>query len=227
MNHEAYKQMFECENRHWWFLGMRAITAAILNNHLPWQHASISILDVGCGTGGTLAQFKNDARVTGVDLFPEALKFCQLRGLSSISQATVEALPFRENTFDLVTCFDVLNQLRTTRGAIAEAFSVLKLGGWLLIREPAYDFLRANRHDLALDTHHRFNATELIEKLESAGFRVSRVTYANTILFPIAAVMRLVERLLRLRNTLGTHPDLNFSVCDKLLFKTLRLEAKL
>jgi hypothetical protein len=53
----------------------------------------------------------------------------------------------------------------------------------------------------ALDTQRRYTLTELSGKLERMGFRVLRQTYANTCLFPVAALRRLVLKRLGLADS--------------------------
>lgn len=229
MNPAAYTQMFECEDNHWWYVGMQTIVSTLLQSHIRWQATVPQVLDVGCGTGATLAHFDQYTRATGIDLFPEALQFCQRRGFLRLSRATVEALPFRENTFDLVTCFDVLSQRPITDDtqAIAEIAQVLKPGGWVVVREPAYNFLCGSSHDRAVDVNRRYTSGQLQRKLQAAGLHVHRATYANTLLFPVAAVKRLVEPWLRLGSAMASDPDLSFQGWHHLLVRILRLEAGL
>ncbi len=229
MNPETYSQMFACEGSHWWYVGMQRIMSTILENHISWKTKGARVLDVGCGTGGTLEQLNRQTQATGIDLFPQALKYCRQRRLPRLIQASVEALPLRENTFDLVTCFDVLYHQAVVNDvqAISEMVRVLKTGGWLLIREPAYNFLRGSCHDRAVHTGRRYRATKLKQKLESAGLDIDRITYANAFLFPLAAAKRLLESWLPVKNASPLDPDLKLNCLNRLFFKVLRIEANL
>jgi hypothetical protein len=70
---------------------------------------------------------------------------------------------------------------------------VLRVGGLLLLRVPAHDWLRGE-HDRLVHTRHRYSPSEVERKLAAAGFTVQQVTWANTVLFPPAVAKRLVER---------------------------------
>jgi hypothetical protein len=48
----------------------------------------------------------------GFDFSAEAVKFLRLRGVANVLQASTTDIPFGSATFDLVTSFDVLCQLR-------------------------------------------------------------------------------------------------------------------
>jgi hypothetical protein len=53
-------------------------------------------------------------------------------------------------------------------------------------------------HDRALGTQRRYDLDELRNKLKRAGFEVLRGTYANSLLFPVVAVRRLLLKPLGL-----------------------------
>jgi SAM-dependent methyltransferase len=198
MRDDEYRAMFDLEERLWWYAGMRAITATLLDRELA-QRGPLRLLDVGCGTGFSLCwlreRFKSE-QAFGVDLSPHAAELWRLRDLDTVAIASADGLPFGANEFDLVTCFDVIYQLdaQGARAAVAEAYRVLKPGGWLFIREPAYDWMRG-AHDLAVGTRHRYTRGELKRLLASNGFAVGRATYVNTLLFGAAVPHRLLSRI--------------------------------
>jgi SAM-dependent methyltransferase len=188
--------MFELEDHHWWYRGMETIARAFLNQHLP-AAADRQILDAGCGTGGAMRYFLPDfGRVTGFDVSALALQLCQARGLKRLARASALQVPFRGESFDLVTCFDVIYLLEGAAQAVAELRRVLRPGGHFLLRVAAYDWLRGE-HDLAVKTVHRYTRPEVGRVLAQSGFEVVHSSYANTFLFPLAVVKRLLERMLR------------------------------
>jgi SAM-dependent methyltransferase len=194
MNPAEYHTIYAAEDRHWWYVGMRRITLALLDDTYGGR-ADLSILDAGGGTGGTAVYLGRYGRVTAIDLSPLALDYCRARGLPRLGRASVTALPFAAGSFDLVTSFDVLyhRAVGDPRDALREFQRVLRPGGRLLLRLPAYDRLRG-RHDAVIHTARRFSARPLAESLHEVGFAVRRLTYANTLLFPVALVKRLLER---------------------------------
>lgn len=201
MDAKEYEVMFGAEERHWWYSGMQRITTTLLAQYYP-PGSNLQILDAGCGTGAAMRYLSPFGAVTGCDLAALALQFCRQRSLERLSQATVVSLPFREQEFDLVTSLDVLyHQAVLDRDrAMLEFNRVLRPEGRLFLRLPAYDWLRRS-HDRAVHTAHRFTAGEVREALRAAGFAVEKLSYANTLLFPLA----LVERILEI--TLSLEPD--------------------
>jgi SAM-dependent methyltransferase len=198
MRDDEYRAMFDLEERLWWYSGMRAITASILEREIVHEN-NLRLLDVGCGTGFSLVWLRerfNSQEAFGVDVSPHAAALWQLRDLNTVAVASADNLPFASGEFDLVTCFDVIYQLQPeqARAALREMRRVLRHGGWLFIREPAYDWMRG-AHDLAVGTRHRFTRKELRQLLTSEGLTPRRATYVNTLLFWAAVPHRFLSRL--------------------------------
>ncbi len=195
MQVEDYEYLYELEEAFWWFAGMRHVTAALLDPFCP-PDRDRKILDAGCGTGSNLAwlkRYSGNGAISGLDLSPDALRFCRTRGQRLLAQASVTMLPLATNYFDLVTSFDVLAQVSGEDGASAarEMFRVLRPGGIAFVRTAAYEWMRSG-HDIALASQRRYSLEELQRLLESVGFKVLRATYANSLLLPFAVLRRLV-----------------------------------
>lgn len=198
MRTQDYNILYKIEESYWWFVGMRRITRSILDAYYK-DTDQLNLLDAGCGTGimlSWLRAYSAHTPVVGIDFSSEALRFCKTRRQDFILRASITDLPLKSNHFDLVTCLDVICQLPadgSDRRALSELFRVLKPEGRLILRVPAYEWLRSG-HDEALDTYHRYTVKELKEILQGAGFIVERATYANTLLFPLAIIARLGKR---------------------------------
>jgi SAM-dependent methyltransferase len=110
---------------------------------------------------------------------------------------------FAGGSFDLVTSFDVLVQIPgegADEQAMRKMFRALKPGGIAFVRCAAYEWMKSG-HDRALGTQRRCNLEELTRKLRRAGFAIPRETYANSLLFPIAAMRRLALKRLGLADS--------------------------
>ncbi len=192
MNDAEYAAMYRVEDTLWWYVGMRRISEALLSARL---RPGIRVLDAGCGTGGNLRWLSRFGQAYGVDLAPQAVRFCRQRQLTTVSRASILDLPFKDESFDLVTSFDVIYHLDVADDvtALRELRRVVRPGGAVLVRVPAMDWLRSE-HDTAVHTRQRYTVTELEGKLARAGLVVEKASYANTLLFPAAAVARLAAR---------------------------------
>jgi SAM-dependent methyltransferase len=195
MNKAEYARMFEAEERHWWYAGMRKLSFALLDPLLPGD-VRPRILDAGCGTGVNLEHLGRRGRAVGVDLSADALEFCGSRGVA-VARASVLALPFKDVSFDVATSFDVLYHrwVADDRAAVRELVRVLAPGGLLLIRVPALEMLRG-AHDEAVHSRHRYTRGELVRLLRAEGLQVLRASYGNALLFPLLLLRRTLDRLL-------------------------------
>jgi SAM-dependent methyltransferase len=197
LNLEEYQRMYEAEERQWWYAGMRALSLAMLAEPLAElaRRGPLVILDAGCGTGNNLQHLARHGRALGVDLSFEALAFCRSRGVAA-ARAELSALPFPDGRFDCVTSLDVIYHrwVKDDAAAVREMARVLRPGGLMLLRVPA---LRAlwGAHDEAVHSRHRYRRGEVKRLLEGAGLQVVRTTYANTVLLPLVAARRGLDRL--------------------------------
>ncbi len=226
MEPSEYYAIRRVEDHHWWYAGMRAITTALLES-LYSDRRDLRILDAGCGTGGAMTYLARFGRVTGCDVSALALELGRTRGLAALGQATVTALPFAPASFDLVTSFDVLyhRAVGDPHVALRQFRRVLPPGGRVLLRLPALDWLRGG-HDVVTHTARRFTTGSVARALGDAGFAVERLTYANSLLFPLAAARRLLDRVtpggLPVRSDVAHLP----AWLDALLRQPLTLEAR-
>jgi SAM-dependent methyltransferase len=193
---EQYEIMYRVEDVHWWYRGIRRNAEMLLRRHLA-PGRTYSILDAGCGTGGTTAFLANLGTVTGLDFSTEALGFAKKRGLKRITRGSIERLPFPDGAFDALTCFDVLYHRGVVDEwrALSEFKRVLKPGGVAVLREPAFDWLRG-AHDVAIHTERRLTAAQLADRMAAAGFEIASSGYANMTLFPLAVLKRSLESVL-------------------------------
>lgn len=193
---EEFKIMYEAEDTHWWYRGLRGVMFTLLGLRGRGKHAP-SILDAGCGTGGTLhaLQVAGFTNLQGFDINPPALHFCLERGLRNVKLGSIMDIPFGSDTFDIVISNDVLNDAGTSNeaAALSELYRVLKPGGRAFLNLPAFGFLRSE-HDRATDVARRYTRKEIAHKLRAAGFKVGRATYWNMFLFPVVLLVRLLRR---------------------------------
>ena len=57
----------EIEQEHWWFLARRTVMKSLLSRVCPPSKDRL-LVDVGCGTGGNSAFFKDDYTCIGIDI---------------------------------------------------------------------------------------------------------------------------------------------------------------
>ncbi len=194
MNVAEYQRMFEAEESHWWYAGMRAISFGLLRDALGTGSRPL-VLDAGCGTGVNLVHMAALGATVGVDISDEALRFARTRGVVTV-RGDLRRLPFRDARFDVVTSFDVLYHRWVTDDAavVRELARVLKPGGLLLLRLPALEVLRRT-HDEAVHTRHRYTRAEVRALVAQAGFTLLRDTYCNSLLLPFVVLRSTLDSL--------------------------------
>lgn len=182
------------EARHFWFRGFRAFVAPLIRQALDGRPAP-RILDCGCGTGANLELLAQFGRAIGFDLSSVGLALGREAGRTRLARASLTAIPFPSNCFDLVTCFDVLYALEAPdeRAAVAEMFRVARPGGHLLVNVAAMPALRGDHSVLSREIR-RYRRADLERLLTGAGFGIVRITYTNAALFPLLLAVRLLQR---------------------------------
>lgn len=197
MEPEIYNLMYELEESHWWYKGLRGLLYYTIGKYLG-SKKDISVLDAGCGTGYNLKCMKERYLVSGVDISDLAIDYCRKRGIDSVKRASVSNLPFDGSTFDLVMSFDVLchKAVGDDTKAIGEMARVLKKGGILALNLPAFRHLMRS-HDIKAHNSRRYTAMEITDKLRENDLKVLRVTYHKAFLYPVALLLSLVSRLTR------------------------------
>lgn len=103
------------------------------------DHAS-RVLEIGCGTGDTLAQLKAAGRcewAAGVELFPSAAAVARER-LDEAYEGNIEdmALGIEPDSIDVILCLDVLEHLLDPWSVIRKLDPLLKPGGILIASIP-------------------------------------------------------------------------------------------
>jgi len=191
MDAHEHQRMAEHEEWYWWHLARKAIVHRLIRRHAP---ASPRILDVGCGTGATTASLLCFGPVIGLDIGEAALRRARQRNLT-VTRSNAVHLPLRNESFDVVVALDVFEHLDDDVAAIRSIRNTLAPDGVLIATVPAYEFLWSS-HDIALGHKRRYVRGRLIQALEAGGLKVEVCSYVMAAILPVAAVIRLADRIL-------------------------------
>lgn len=204
MDPAAYLEMDETETAHWWFLGRRAILFKMLESlNLP---PNAKILEVGCGTGGNLDMLAGFGEVHALEMDANARAIISRKTNDRYDVRAghlPDEIPFRDQRFDLICMFDVLEHVDRDTEALAALKPLLKENGRILLTVPAYQWLWS-AHDEFLHHQRRYSGAELRGKISAAGFHPLKFSHYNAILFPLAAAVRLKDKLLGSAKISGT-----------------------
>lgn len=137
---------------------------------------SSNLLDLGAGDGVLIKAIESKypkMQVTGVDVNPK----CDI-----VIRGDISNIPFEDQTFDCITCTDVIEHLpdEILSVALSEIFRVLKVGGCVLITTLLEEDLteRACLCPSCGHTFHRighvqtFTKKDLADRLTGAGFSI-------------------------------------------------------
>ncbi len=185
------RTMLDVDERHWWFRGRRRIVRSELDRlSVP---AAARVLDAGCGSGRMLQELEGYGNVSGIELDPGAAGVARARGRGEVRVGRLEQLPWGEETFELITCLDVIEHTPDDRVTLIELRRVCRPGGWLLLTVPAYQALWSS-HDEANHHYRRYSREALRVAAREAGWGLERITSFNSLLLAPAAAVRLARR---------------------------------
>ena len=173
--------------RHWYY---RAKSRAMLR--YVEALSPTFILDIGAGSGFFSKELlrRTTAR--------EAL--CIDTGYRSDEQQSVAGKPIRFRTHcgavdaDLVLMMDVLEHVNDDVGLLRDYAQKVPNGSHFLVTVPAFEFLWSS-HDVFLEHKRRYTLSQVEALVRAAGLRVEVAAYYYGFVFPLAAVVRLLERL--------------------------------
>ncbi len=193
MNIVEYEKMSKMEDEYWWHVGRLAIFDKQLEKLSSKK--KLKILNIGCGTGGTVRMLEKHGDVTNVDISDEAIKYMKEKGFPNVIKVDGIKLPFEDNTFDLVASFDVLEHIEEDVEALEEWRRVLKPQGHIIVSVPAYKWLWS-QHDVSLHHHRRYTSQSLKASAVAAGLKNKRLSYAISFSLPLVAGFRLLNKAL-------------------------------
>jgi len=199
LEREQYERLAAVEDRMWWFGGLHANLLAACRAARGSGGTSVRprVLDAGCGTGGfltRLAASAADADAFGLELDAVACGVARAKSRCPVAVGTINALPFADQSFDVIVSADVLCHAGVEeRAALAGLRRCLRPGGVLVLNLPAYRWLYS-AHDVAVDNARRYDRKELLMLLADTGFSAVQARYWNFVLFPL---MLLRRKLLR------------------------------
>ncbi len=97
------------------------------------------LLDIGCGTGYLINMLAKeyDAEFTGLDLSPEMINQAKSKNIknSTFIEGRSDDLPFKNDTFDVITCSQSFHHYPETDKPMQEARRVLKQGGLYILSD--------------------------------------------------------------------------------------------
>jgi SAM-dependent methyltransferase len=222
MSRDEFKSMYELENHHWWFVSLRGLVVDLVKSR---SRSFPTILDVGSGTGGNMTALSKIGKTHGIEISRDAIELCKERGLENIVMSPVEAMQYPEESFDVVTCINVLEHVYDPVKALMEIKRVLHKDGKAIVVVPAFRMLWS-QHDEALCHFRKFEKRSFLQDIEEAGLKVERVGYFFFSSFFALAPVRITKKLFSSNTKLETDTEsLPPKTVNRFLIFVFRLEA--
>lgn len=126
------------ENTSTYFSGYAKISCEDITLYLE-NISYNNLLDVGCGTGWLLNKLSSNhvAKFYGIDISENMLQVAKDKNIpnTKLSLGSADKLPYKDNTFDVVTCVQSFHHYPQQDAAIEEAYRVLKEGGLYILSD--------------------------------------------------------------------------------------------
>jgi SAM-dependent methyltransferase len=190
-----------------------------------WASHGSSILEIGAGTGGNLCLLRRYGKVKAVE--PDSLArqiAVNKTGIAVESGYLPSGIPNHLGKFDLVCLFDVLEHIKADIQSLMAIRPFLYPGGRVLVTIPAHNWLWST-HD---EIHHhvrRYSKNSLRSAATAAGYSIVKLFYFNSLLFPLAVLIRTIDPALAKRRPSGV--CLPAAILNKALSAVVRFEAGL
>ena len=194
MDRAVFDRMAELDQHHWWFTARRRILSSVIAR-IVRPPANARILELGCGTGHNLATLAKFGSVEASELDDHARELATKRLGRTIEKVALPDLSkFPADSFDMIALLDVLEHVPDDKGSLAAIFTRLKPGGALLVTVPANPWMWS-AHDVAHHHHRRYRKSEIETLARQAGFDIDLLSPFNTMLFPLIAGVRLLNKM--------------------------------
>jgi SAM-dependent methyltransferase len=193
MEQAVYERMARIDRDHWWFVGRRRIVRRLLARFAPAARP-LRILEVGCGTGSNIALLREFGEVEAVEPDAWARGFARQRTGARIHAGTLAEVALEDGRYDLIVLLDVLEHIADDAQALALIRTKLAPGGRLLLTVPALPALWSG-HDVAHHHQRRYTRATLARVVGQAGYRIVHRGAFNTVLLPVIAGARAINKL--------------------------------
>ena len=194
MDRAVFDRMAELDQRHWWFTARRRILSSVIRR-IVRPPAEARILELGCGTGhnlGILGEF-GGVEASELDDYARTLATTRL-GRPVEKVALPDLSKFAADSYDMIALLDVLEHVPDDAGSLAAILTRLKPGGALLLTVPANPWMWS-AHDVAHHHHRRYRKADIAALARHAGYDIELLSPFNTVLFPLIAGVRALNKV--------------------------------
>ena len=231
-NKNEYIIMADVEENHWWYKSLRHLVITGIKKN--FKDSNISIIDAGCGTGGTINHLQKAGyiNITGFDRSEHAVQICRRRNLN-VFQDDIRNIGshFKDNSTDVIICNDVFYFFTDSeRMDIMMSFcDILRKIGIIIMILPAMNIF-SGIHDRAVGIAGRFTRDDVGKIAGNIPLGIVKNIFWPFVLSPFIFAVRIKQRLqLKLFKKTGIKSDLHMpnKIINEILYRMVLIENTL
>lgn len=194
MNLEQFRLHAEVEEKHWWFCGRRRIMRELVHRIAP-PARDVTVVDIGCGTGGNIASLAEDYTCFGIDRSEEAIRLARSR-FPNVRFVCGSDLDLSEvgGRVRIFLLMDVLEHVPDDSVFLSGLLKQLRPGDYLLLTVPA-DMGLWSPHDVSFGHYRRYDIRQLETLCSAQPVAIRLISYFNARLYPLVKTVRTLSRL--------------------------------
>lgn len=193
MRGEQFATFAQIEDHHWWFLARKAIIQKLVFCLVP-QGKQHTIVDLGCGTGGTIAALASAYTCVGIDPSLDAITLARnLHPDVQFLHGSAGQLQSIRTPISCCLLMDVLEHIEDDVGFLKDVVLSLPRGGRVLITVPA-EMALWSRHDQEVGHFRRYDMKTLMHTWKGLPVQVRLLAPLNTHLYMPIKLLRALTR---------------------------------
>ncbi len=128
MDAALYDELHRLEQTHWWFRARRHIVWSLVHRYAGGEpNRRLRICELGCGTGGNLAEVARKHDVVGVECSPQGLAYARRMLGNRVRYGRLPAeIDLAPESFDVVLMTDVLEHIENDAASAERAIRLLR-----------------------------------------------------------------------------------------------------
>jgi len=222
MDRKLYETYQKIEEDHWWFVARRKLIYQLISEFNK-KKEDLKILDIGCNSGFLVNKLQEkNYEAYGCDTDEMAVGYGKGRGIKNLKVSSFPALDYPDNSFDVITCLDVLEHVEDDNQALKEINRIIKKDSVIIMTVPAFQFLWGLQDEAS---HHfrRYSKKELTNKIKNnTDWQVIKKSYFNFLLFFPILFIRKISNILKLKRS--SDFDINNNFINKILLIIFSIE---
>ena len=227
MDRKYFNEYYNLERNHWWFKVRNSIIKQHIENLI--QSKNIKILNIGAATGASNEYLSEFGELSSIEYDYDCAVETTKKSKSMIINASITELPYKDNYFDLICAFDVIEHVEDDELAVSEMKRVCKNNGKICVTVPAFMFLWSE-HDIVNKHFRRYTSSELIKIFnDKDSGEIIYLSYFSFFLFFPISLFRIISKLIP-RNLIRKGAGSDFTIFDnesffnKIFYKIFKFE---